>query len=115
LVAPLEPTSVLQSPTPPGQPAPTPPVQPTVQALTVTAAPTGAAPAAKATVKASSDATSDGVGISAVLIWSAVGVGAMFFLGASWRFTRRRHTIETDERYLDGLSRLSNLDDMASK
>lgn len=115
LVAPLEPTSVLQSPTPPGQPAQTPPVRPTVQALTVTAAPTGAAPAAKATVKASSDATSDGVGISAVLIWSAVGVGAMFFLGASWRFTRRRHTIETDERYLDGLSRLSSLDDMASK
>jgi D-alanyl-D-alanine carboxypeptidase (penicillin-binding protein 5/6) len=115
LVAPLEPTSLLQSPTPPGQPAPTPPVQPTVQALTVTAAPAGAAPAAKATVKASSDATSDGVGISAVLIWSAAGVGALFFLGASWRFTRRRHTIETDERYLDGLSRLSSLDDMASK
>lgn len=108
LVAPLEQK-------PPVVRSPTPPVQATVQALTVTAAPTGAAPAAKATVNASSDATSDGVGISAVLIWSAVGVGALFFLGASWRFTRRRHTSETDERYLEGLSRLSSLDDMASK
>jgi uncharacterized protein HemX len=92
-------------------------VQPTVQALTVTAPPTpAAAPVAKAAVKASSRTTSsDGVGISAVLIWSAVGVGALFFLAASWRFTRRRRVGETDEGYLDGLSRLSSLDDLASK
>jgi serine-type D-Ala-D-Ala carboxypeptidase (penicillin-binding protein 5/6) len=109
LVAPLEPI-------PPVLPSPTQAVQPTVQALTVTAAPTAAAPAAKAAVTASTNTTtSDGVGISAVLIWSAVGVGALFFLGASWRFTRRRHTGETDERYLEGLSRLSTLDDLASK
>ena len=107
LVAPLEPDLPADSPTPS--------VQPTVQALTVTAAPTPAAPVAKAAVKASSRTTSDGVGISAVLIWSAVGVGASFFLAASWRFTRRRHMGETDERYLDGLSRLSSLDDLASK
>jgi serine-type D-Ala-D-Ala carboxypeptidase (penicillin-binding protein 5/6) len=108
LVAPLEPT-------PPVPPSPTQAVQPTVQALTVTAAPTAAAPVAKAAVKASSNATSDGVGISAVLIWSAVGVGALFFLAASWRFTRRRRVGETDEHYLDGLSRLSSVDDLASK
>jgi serine-type D-Ala-D-Ala carboxypeptidase (penicillin-binding protein 5/6) len=109
LVAPLEPDL-------PADSSPTPSVQPTVQALTVTAAPVAAAPAAAApTTKASSRTTSDGVGISAVLIWSAVGVGALFFLAASWRFTRRRHMGETDERYLDGLSRLSSLDDLASK
>jgi D-alanyl-D-alanine carboxypeptidase (penicillin-binding protein 5/6) len=108
LVSPLEPAS-------PVLPSPTPAVQPTVQALTVTAAPTAAAPVAKAAVKAASRTTSDGVGISAVLIWSAVGVGALFFLAASWRFTRRRHAGDTDERYLDGLSRLSSLDDLASK
>jgi uncharacterized protein HemX len=90
-------------------------VQPTVQALTVTAAPTAAAPVAKAAAKASTHPTSDGVGISAVLIWTAVGVGALFFLGASWRFTRRRHGGEMDEGYLDGLSRLSSIDDLASK
>jgi D-alanyl-D-alanine carboxypeptidase (penicillin-binding protein 5/6) len=107
LVSPLEPA-------PPVQPSPTPSVQPTVQALTVTAPPTAAAPAAKAAVKASSNASSDGVGISALLIWTAIGVGALFFLGASWRFTRRRRG-DTDGRYLDGLSRLSSLDDLASK
>ncbi len=109
LVSPLEPAL-------PADPSPTPSVQPTVQALTVTAPPTpAAAPVAKAAVKASSRASSDGVGISAVLIWSAVGVGALFFLAASWRFTRRRRIGETDEGYLDGLSRLSSLDDLASK
>jgi D-alanyl-D-alanine carboxypeptidase (penicillin-binding protein 5/6) len=108
LVAPLDPA-------PPVLPSPTPSVQPTVQALTVTAVPSAAAPAAKATVKAASRTTSDGVGISAVLIWSAVGVGALFFFGASWQFTRRRHMGETDEHYLEGLSRLSTLDDLASK
>jgi serine-type D-Ala-D-Ala carboxypeptidase (penicillin-binding protein 5/6) len=108
LVAPLEPPA-------PVEPSPTPSVQPTVQALTVTAAPTAPAPAAKAAVKASPHATSDGVGISAVLIWSAVGVGALFFLGAAWQFSRRRHVGETDERYLDGLSRLASLDDLASR
>jgi D-alanyl-D-alanine carboxypeptidase (penicillin-binding protein 5/6) len=108
LVAPLEPT-------PPVLLSPTQAVQPTVQALTVTAAPPAPTPVAKAVVKAASHTESDGVGISAVLIWSAVGVGALFFLGASWRFTRRRRTGETDERYLEGLSRLSSLDDLASK
>ena len=108
LVSPLEPA-------PPVLPSPTQAVQPTVQALTVTATPPAAAPAAKVAVKASSHTDSDGVGISAVLIWSAVGVGALFFLVASWRFARRRHTGETDERYLEGLSRLSSLDDLASK
>jgi D-alanyl-D-alanine carboxypeptidase (penicillin-binding protein 5/6) len=110
LVAPLEPTisDAVASPTRS--------VQPTVQALTATAAPiVQAAPAAKTVTKAASHTTSDGVGISAVLIWSAVGVGALFFLGASWRFTRRRHLGETDEHYFDGLSRLSNVDDLASK
>jgi D-alanyl-D-alanine carboxypeptidase (penicillin-binding protein 5/6) len=108
LVSPLEPA-------PPVEPSPTPSVQPTVRASTVTAAPSLVAPATKAAVKASSNATSDGVGISAVLIWTAIGVGALFFLAASWRFTRRRHGGDTDEGYLDGLSRLSNLDDFASK
>jgi D-alanyl-D-alanine carboxypeptidase (penicillin-binding protein 5/6) len=112
LVGPVEPT-------PPALPSPTQAVQPTVQALTLTAAPTAQAPAApvpvQAAVKASSHTTSDGVGISAVLIWSAVGVGALFFLAASWRFTRRRRTGETDGRYLEGLSRLSSVDDLASK
>jgi D-alanyl-D-alanine carboxypeptidase (penicillin-binding protein 5/6) len=109
LVEPLEPTLQVQ-------PSPTPSVQPTVQALTVTAAPTvQAAPVAKAVTKAASHAASDGVGISAVLIWSAVGVGALFFLGALWRFSRRRHMSDTDGRYLDGLSRLSSIDDLASK
>jgi len=114
LVGPVEPTPLASESPAPAQPSATTPVQPAVQALTVTAAPTPAA-AAKAGAKAASDGTSDGVGISAVLIWSAVGVGALFFLGASWRFTRRRHAGEVDERYLDGLSRLSSLDDLASK
>ena len=109
LVAPLDPA-------PPVDPTPTPSVQPTVQALTATAGPIAkAAPVAQAAVKAASRNTSDGVGISAVLIWSAVGVGALFFLAASWRFTRRRRLGDTDEGYLDGLSRLSSLDDLASK
>jgi serine-type D-Ala-D-Ala carboxypeptidase (penicillin-binding protein 5/6) len=109
LVAPLDAAS-------PVEPTPTPSVQPTVQALTATAAPNpAAAPVAKAAVKAASNAPSDGVGISAVLIWSAIGVGALFFLAASWRFTRRHHAGETDERYLDGLSRLASIDDLASK
>src|SRR5450631_683097 len=114
LVGPVEPTPLASESPAPAQPSATTPVQPAVQALTVTAAPTPAA-AAKAGAKAASDGTSDGVGISAVLIWSAVGVGALFFLGASWRFTRRRHAGAVDERYLDGLSRLSSLDDLASK
>jgi len=114
LVGPVEPTPLASDSPAPVQPSATTPVQAAVQALTVTAAPTPAT-AAKAGAKAASDGTSDGVGISAVLIWSAVGVGALFFLGASWRFTRRRHAGEVDERYLDGLSRLSSLDDMASK
>ena len=109
LVAPLEPD-------PPAQPTPTPSsVQPPVQALTATAAPAATAPVAKAAVKATSRGTADGVGISAVLIWTAVGVGALFFLAASWRFTRRRRMGDMDGRYLDGLSRLSALDDLASK
>jgi D-alanyl-D-alanine carboxypeptidase (penicillin-binding protein 5/6) len=109
LVSPLEPPTPVDT-------SPTPTVQPTVQALTVTAAPTAAAaPVAKAAAKAASHTPSDGVGISAVLIGSAVGVGALFFLAAAWRFTRRRRIGETDEGYLDGLSRLSSLDDLASK
>lgn len=108
LVTPLEPA-------PPVAPSPTQAVQPTVQALTVTAPPTAVAPLAKAAVKASTHSTSDGVGISAVLIWGAVGVGALFFFAAAWRFTRRRHPGETDEGYLEGLSRLSSFDDLASK
>jgi serine-type D-Ala-D-Ala carboxypeptidase (penicillin-binding protein 5/6) len=109
LVAPLDPA-------PPVFATPTPSVSPTVQALTATAAPVAkAAPVAQAAVTTASRTTSDGVGISAVLIWSAVGVGALFFLTASWRFTRRRRLGETDEGYLDGLSRLSSLDDLASK
>ena len=109
LVSPLDPA-------PPVDPTPTPSVQPTVQALTATAAPNpAAAPVAKAAVKAASNAPSDGVGISGVLVWSAVGVGALFFLASSWRFTRRRRAGETDERYLDGLSRLASVDDLASK
>ncbi len=110
LVAPLDPPTPVFA-------TPTPSVQPTVQALTATAAPTPAtAPVAKAAaVKASSRADSDSVGISAVLIWSAVGVGALFFLAASWRFTRRRRLGDMDDGYFDGLSRLSNVDDLASK
>ncbi|HEY3926089.1 MAG TPA: hypothetical protein VGL75_16110 [Acidothermaceae bacterium] len=115
----VTPVGELVSPLAPPTPVfatPTPSVQPTVQALTVTAAPTAAAaPVAKAAVKAASRATSGGVGISAVLIGSAVGVGALFFLAASWRFTRRRRIGETDEGYFDGLSRLSSVDDLASK
>jgi D-alanyl-D-alanine carboxypeptidase (penicillin-binding protein 5/6) len=116
LVAPLQPTiadaDAVASPTPSAQPS----VQPTVQALTVTAAPQ-AAPAAvtKAAKQTLSDDRSDGARISAVLIWSAIGVGALFFLAAAWRFTRRRHMSDTDAYYLDGLSRLSNTDDLASK
>jgi D-alanyl-D-alanine carboxypeptidase (penicillin-binding protein 5/6) len=108
LVKPLEPAS-------PVEPSPTASVQPAVQALTATAAPAPAAAVAKTAPKASSNTTSDGVGISAVMIWSAVGVGALFFLGAAWRFTRRRRIGDTDGRYLDGLSRLSSVDDLASK
>jgi serine-type D-Ala-D-Ala carboxypeptidase (penicillin-binding protein 5/6) len=109
LVSPLEPPTPVFA-------TPTPSVQPTVQALTVTAAPTpAAAPLAKAAVKAATRTPSDGVGISAVLIWSAIGVGALFFLAASWRFTRRRRIGDTDESYFDGLSRLSSVDDLASK
>jgi serine-type D-Ala-D-Ala carboxypeptidase (penicillin-binding protein 5/6) len=109
LVSPLEPPTPVFA-------TPTPSVQPTVQALTVTAAPTpAAAPLAKAAVKAPTRTPSDDVGISAVLIWSAIGVGALFFLAASWRFTRRRRIGDTDESYFDGLSRLSSVDDLASK
>ena len=109
LVSPLDPAPAVDF-------TPTPTVQPTVQALTATAAPTpAAAPVAKAAVKATTRTASDGVGISAVLIWSAVGVGALFFLAASWRFARRRRLGYTDEGYFDGLSRLSNVDDLASK
>ena len=92
LVAPLEPT-------PAPAPSPTQAVQPTVQAVTATAAAPAAqaAPVAKAAVKAASRSTSNGVGISSVLIWSAVGVGALFFVAASWQFARRRHA-ERDRR-----------------
>jgi serine-type D-Ala-D-Ala carboxypeptidase (penicillin-binding protein 5/6) len=78
-------------------------------------------PAAAAAAKAQrkrSNAGSD-VAISATLIWTAVGV-ACLFIGAAWLrlSTRRRRAFETDERYLHGLhglSRLSALDDFASK
>lgn len=69
-----------------------------------------APPAAKAAVVAAHPSHSDGVGISAILIWSAVGAGGLLFLAAAWQFAAHRRRDETDERYLAGLSRLSSSD-----
>jgi len=67
--------------------------------------------AAKTAVVAAHPGHSDGVGISAILIWSAVGAGGLLFLAAVWQFAaHRRRSGETDERYLAGLSRLSSPD-----
>ncbi|HTC68705.1 MAG TPA: hypothetical protein VK662_03995, partial [Acidothermaceae bacterium] len=55
-------------------------------------------------------------GISATLIWTAIGVVCLFVIAAWWQNgARRRRAEETDERYLHGLARLSALDDLASK
>jgi serine-type D-Ala-D-Ala carboxypeptidase (penicillin-binding protein 5/6) len=72
------------------------------------------APVAKAAPVAahSSDA---GVGISAILIWSAIGVGALFFFAAVSQFANHRRRERTDERYLTGLSRLASVSDKVSE
>jgi serine-type D-Ala-D-Ala carboxypeptidase (penicillin-binding protein 5/6) len=81
------------------------------------AVPTKAAKAAKARSSGShSSQHGTDTGITATLIWTAVGVVGLFILAARWQTAaRRRRMEETDERYLHGLARLSALDDMASK
>jgi D-alanyl-D-alanine carboxypeptidase (penicillin-binding protein 5/6) len=76
----------------------------------VPAAPAAPATDAKAAAAALGAPTSHsgGVGISAILVWSAVGAGGLLFLAAAWQFAAHRRRDETDERYLAGLSRLSS-------
>jgi serine-type D-Ala-D-Ala carboxypeptidase (penicillin-binding protein 5/6) len=100
LVEPIEPT-------PAPVPASTQPAQAVAPAV-LAAAP--AAQVAKATSVAARSSHPGGVGISAILIWSAVGAGGLLFLAAAWQFAAHRRRDETDERYLAGLSRLSSSD-----
>ncbi|MDQ1484695.1 MAG: hypothetical protein QOJ62_388 [Actinomycetota bacterium] len=62
-------------------------------------------------VAAGRHAAGSGVQISAVLTWTAVGAGGLFLLTALGQLSfRRRRPNDTDERYLEGLSRLSTID-----
>jgi serine-type D-Ala-D-Ala carboxypeptidase (penicillin-binding protein 5/6) len=100
-------------------PLPTPSVAQAAEAAPAIAPAASAAPAAAAVAaKAHRKGTGSTTAISATLIWTAVGVLGLF-VAAAWlqSSTRRRRAFETDERYLhglDGLSRLSTLDDFAS-
>jgi serine-type D-Ala-D-Ala carboxypeptidase (penicillin-binding protein 5/6) len=82
-------------------------------------APAASAGPAAAAAKLHRKGAGSGAEISATLIWTAVGVGALFIVAAWMQYaSRRRRAVETDERYLhglSGLSRLSTLDDFASK
>ncbi len=96
------------------------PIEPTPTPLAVVAAPTvEAAPAVAAVAvpaeapKPSAGRSSLGTSISPTLIWSAVGVAALFLLFGAWQLaTRRRRYEKTDSRYLAGLSRLSRMSDV---
>ena len=92
------------------------PVVVSATAVPAPAVPAAAAPTAKVAKARSSSHTGSSSGISATLIWTAVGVVGLFILAARWQTAaRRRRYDETDERYLHGLARLSALDDLASK
>jgi serine-type D-Ala-D-Ala carboxypeptidase (penicillin-binding protein 5/6) len=97
---------------------PSPSASQAVDAAPALAAAASAAPAAAA-AKLHRKGAGSGAEISATLMWTAVGVGALFIAAAWLQFaSRRRRVVETDERYLhglSGLSRLSAVDDLASK
>jgi D-alanyl-D-alanine carboxypeptidase (penicillin-binding protein 5/6) len=93
-------------------PKPTP--EPSPSQLAAAAAPAAVLPVAAPQADLHRSA-SPGVGISSVLIWSAVGAGGLFLLATSWQLATRRRRSDTDERYLRGLSRLSAADDLASR
>jgi D-alanyl-D-alanine carboxypeptidase (penicillin-binding protein 5/6) len=97
----------------PIEPSPTAAVAaPAVGGPTVEAAPAVAPVVIPATApKASARHASSGTSISPALIWSAVGVAALFLLFGVWQLaTRRRRYEKADTRYLAGLSRLSTVD-----
>ena len=118
LVGPLpSPTDSSPAATPADVAAPAVVTDPPVPAPAAQAAPAAPTKAAKARSGSShSSQRGTDTGITATLIWTAVGVVGLFILAARWQTAaRRRRSDETDERYLHGLARLSALDDMASK
>ncbi len=99
-------------------------LQPSPSATQAVEAAPALAPAASAAPEAAASkphrkGSGSGAEISASLIWTAAGVCGLFIVAAWLQFaSRRRRAIETDERYLhglSGLSRLAALDDLASK
>jgi serine-type D-Ala-D-Ala carboxypeptidase (penicillin-binding protein 5/6) len=99
-------------------PLPSPSVAQAAEAAPALAPPAAAEPAAAA-ANAHRKGAGSAAAVSTTLIWAAVGVVGLF-IGAAWlqSSTRRRRAVETDDRYLHGLhglSRLSALDDFASK
>jgi D-alanyl-D-alanine carboxypeptidase (penicillin-binding protein 5/6) len=87
------------------------PPQPVSSATTPAQPQPAAAAAGPAAALTKARTTGSDAAISAVLIWAAVGVAGLFFLAACWQLAaHRRRFNDTDERYLNGLARLSVID-----
>jgi D-alanyl-D-alanine carboxypeptidase (penicillin-binding protein 5/6) len=96
-------------PTPTAEPTPT-------EAVVAAPVPAAVVPVAAPKADLHRAGNGSGVGISGVMIWSAVGAAALFFVAGAWQLAvRRRRRSDTDERYLRGLSRLSAGDEVASR